>query len=138
MFNSIDWSLVWSSQFWFGIDRFKVISMADKIILWFGVGLLAVGIIVLVYRLLSKNVLLKPILGRISSVFITVGLLEMFWFLLRSQLVSTLGTRTTAVLIGLVGLGFLYNPIKYFLKQYAHDAVSYQREELKNKYLQKR
>lgn len=138
MFNSIDWSLVWSSPFWFGIDRFKGVSMADKIILWFGVGLLAVGIIVLVYRLLSKNVLLKPIFGRISSVFITVGLLEMFWFLLRSQLVVTLGSRFTALLIGLVGLGFLYWPIKYFLKQYSHDSVTYQREELKNKYLQKR
>lgn len=138
MFNSIDWSLVWSSPFWFGIDRFKGVSMADKIILWFGVGLLAVGIIVLVYRLLSKNVLLKPIFGRISSVFITVGLLEMFWFLLRSQLVVTLGSRFTALLIGLVGLGFLYWPIKYFLKQYSHDSVNYQREELKNKYLQKR
>lgn len=138
MFNSIDWSLVWSSLFWFGIDRFKGVSMADKIILWFGVGLLAVGIIVLVYRLLSKNLLLKPIFGRISSVFITVGLLEMFWFLLRSQLVVTLGTRFTALLIGLVGLGFLYWPIKYFLKQYSHDSVSYQRQEIKNKYLQKR
>lgn len=138
MFNPIDWSLVWSSQFWFGIDRFKGVSMADKIILWFGVGLLAVGIIVLVYRLLSKNVLLKPILGRISSVFISVGLLEMFWFLLRSQLVNTLGSRFTAVLIGLIGLGFLYGPLKYFLRQYSQDATAYQREELKNKYLQKR
>lgn len=138
MLNPIDWSLVWSSQFWFGIDRFKGVSMADKMILWFGVGLLAVGIVVLVYRLLSKNKLLKPTLGRISSVFITVGLIEMLWFVLRSQFVNTLGTRFTAVLIGLVGLGFLYSPIKYFLKQYSKDIEIYQKEELKNKYLQKR
>ncbi len=136
MFNPIDWSLVFSSQFWFGIDRFKGVSMADKIILWFGVALLVVGIIVLVYRLVSKNHLLKPALGRISSVFITIGLLEMLWFLLRSQFVTALGTRTAALLVALTGLAFLIKPIRYFFTQYSQDHAAYIKQKQKDKYLQ--
>ncbi len=135
MFNPIDWSLVFSTQFWLGIDRFKGVSMADKMILWFGVALLVIGILVLVYRLVSKNNLLKPALGRVSSVFITVGLLEMLWFLLRSQLVSALGSRAAAVIVALVGLAFLIKPIKYFFKQYGADHVAYVKQQQKDKYL---
>lgn len=138
MFENINWSVFTTSQFWFGIDRFNGISLTDKIILWFGVALLAIGIIILVYRVLNKNVLLKPMMGRVSSVFITVGLLEMFWFLLRNQFVNTLGTRAVALLIAVVGLAFLYKPVKYFWKQYGADLQSYERQQLKNKYLQKR
>jgi hypothetical protein len=136
MVESINWSLFLTSQFWLGIDRFGGISLADKIILWTGVALLALGIILLVYRLLTKNVLLKPVIGRVSSVFIVVGLLEMLWFLLRSQFVNTLGARITAVIIGLIGLGFLYGPLKYFIKQYRQDKVNYQKQQVKEKYLQ--
>lgn len=138
MFNPIDWSLVFSSQFWLGIDRFKGISMADKMILWFGVGMLAVGIIILVYRVVSKNQLLKPSLNQVSTVFITVGLLEMFWFLLRGQFVTALGSRLAAVIVLLIGLGFLYSPLKYFWKHYHQDKETFDKQQLKNKYLQKR
>lgn len=136
--ESINWSVFTTSHFWFGIDRFNGVSLTDKIILWFGVALLATGIIVLVYRVLSKDTLLKPMISRVSSVFITVGLLEMFWFLLRNQFVNTLGTRAVALLIGLTGLLFLYQPIKYFWRQYGGDLQSYQKQQLKDKYLQKR
>lgn len=135
MFNAIDWSLVFSTQFWLGIDRFKGVSLADKMILWFGAALLAIGILVLVYRLVSKNNLLKPAIGRISSVFITIGLLEMLWFLLRSQYVNALGSRATAVLIALTGLGFLFKPIKYFFTQYRADHAAYIKQQQKDKYL---
>ena len=136
MFESINWSLLLTSKFWFEIDRMTSISLADKIILWTGVALLALGIILLVYRLLTKNILLKPVIGRVSSVFISVGLLEMLWFLLRTQYVNTLGARITALLIGLIGLGFLFGPLKYFLKQYRQDKVNYQKQQVKEKYLQ--
>ncbi|GEM_PF-855741 len=138
MFDSIDWSVFLGRQFWFGIDRFGGMALTDKIILWAGVGFLAIGILVMVYRIVSKNVLIKPALGRISSVFITVGLLEMFWYLLRAQFVNTLGTRFAALLILLVGLAFLYSPLKYFWKRYSHDLVNHEREQIKQKYLQKR
>lgn len=138
MFDSINWSVFTTSRFWFGIDRFGGVSLTDKIILWFGAGLLALGIILLIYRVVSKNMLVKPALGRISSVFITVGLLEMFWFLLRAQFVNTLGTRFAALLVGLIGLGFLYSPVKYFFKHYKQDSANFEREQTKQKYLQQR
>jgi hypothetical protein len=138
MFDSINWSVFFGKQFWFGIDRVGGIALTDKIILWAGVGLLVVGILIMVYRIMSKNVLIKPVLGRISSVFITLGLLEMFWFLLRTQFVNTLGTRFTALLILVIGLAFFYSPLKYFLKKYRHDLVNYEREQIKQKYLQKK
>ncbi|HMQ01705.1 MAG TPA: hypothetical protein PKD79_01395 [Candidatus Doudnabacteria bacterium] len=138
MFESINWSVFTSSQFWFGIDRFNGITLTDQIILWFGVAVLVLGIILMIYRAVSKNALVKPTLARISSIFITIGLLEMFWFLLRSQFVNTLGTRFAALLVALVGLAFLIQPIRYFWRQYPHDVVNHQRQQLKDKYLQQR
>lgn len=135
MFDSINWSTFLTRQFWFGIDRFNGVSLIDKIILWFGVALLVFGIAVLVYRIVSINTLIKPMLGRVSSIFITLGLVEMFWFLLRSQFVNTLGTRFSALLVAIIAFGFLIKPLKYFLREYRQDLIRFHKEQLKQKYL---
>lgn len=131
---NINWSEFAKTSYWFGIER-GVIHLTDKIILGFGAALVILGVLVLLVRILAKNQLIKPSLGRISSVFISVGLLEMLWYLLRTQYVNVLSSRTAALLIGVVGLMYLYKPIKYFLSQYKNDLVSFHQQQLKDKYL---
>ena len=131
---NINWSVFITTRYWFGIER-GVLYLTDKIILGAGAALVVIGVLVLLYKLLSKNVLVKPHLGRISSVFISVGLVEMLWYLLRTQYVNVLGTRTAALLVGLVGLYYLIKPIKYFFKQYRSDLAQFHQQQQKEKYL---
>lgn len=135
MFQNINWKELISSEYWFGIDRASM-HLTDKIILYFGAGLVVIAIALLVIKLLSKNELVRPIYNRVVSVFLTVGLLEMLWFLLRSQYVYALGTRLAALVIGIIGLIYLYKPAKYLLFQYKKDSQVLSKQQLKEKYLQ--
>lgn len=133
--NNINWKELISSEYWFGIDR-AAMHLTDKIILYFGIGLVVLAIVLVVLKLLSKNDLTRPVYNRVISVFFTVGLLEMFWFLLRSQYVNALGSRLAALVIGVIGLIYLYKPAKYLLTQYKKDSQVLSKQQLKEKYLQ--
>ncbi len=131
---TINWNELISKQYWLGLDR-GVVHLTDKIILYFGAALVVIGVILLIVRLLSSDKLKRPQFGRISSVFMTVGLLEMLWYVLRWQYVSALGSRLAALLVGLFGIYFLIKPIRYFLFQYRKDLNLLSKEQLKEKYL---
>ncbi len=131
---TINWKDFFSTKYWFAIDR-AVVHPTDKIIFGFGAIIFILGVLVLLVKLISKNQLLKPIIGRISAVFITVGLLEILWYFLRLQYINALGSRLAALIIGLVGLVFLYKPVKYFFGQYSKDQELYQKQQVKDKYL---
>lgn len=133
---NINWKTFITSDYWLDIDRAGM-HLTDKIILWFGVALVAIAIIILVVRLVSKNSLKKSVYDKIIAVFLTVGLLEMLWFVLRSQYVNALGTRLAALIVGLIGLFYLRKPIKYLLFEYRKDAQQLSKQQLKDKYLQR-
>ncbi len=131
---NINWKELITKQYWFGLDR-GVVHLTDQIILYTGAALVLLGVILLIVKLISKDTLKKPQISRVSSVFITIGLLEMLWYVLRWQYVNALGSRFMAALIGIIGLMFLWKPIKYFLFSYRKDVVIQSKEQLKEKYL---
>ncbi len=131
---TINWNKFFSTEYWFAIDR-AIIHPTDKIIFGFGAAIFILGVIALVGKMITKNKLLKPSIGRIGTVFIWVGLLELLWYFLRTQYVYALGTRFAALLIGVVGLLFLYSPIKYFFTQYKNDREQFEKQQVKDKYL---
>jgi hypothetical protein len=131
---TINWNEFFSTEYWFALDR-AMIHPTDKIIFGFGAAIFILGVLVLLARMVSKNNLLKPMLGRIAAVFIWVGLLEILWYFLRIQYVHALGSRMAALIVGLVGLAFLYKPVKYFFKQYRQDQANFNKQQIKDKYL---
>ncbi len=131
---NINWKTFITKDYWLGIDRVTV-HLTDKIVLYVGAGLLLLGVIFLIIKLISSDKLKKPHFRSISSILITTGLLEMLWYVLRWQYVSVLGARLTALLIGLVGLICLWKPISYFVFKYRSDVNLLSKEELKDKYL---
>lgn len=133
-FKNINWGEVFSKDFWFGIDR-AVIHTSDKAFLYIGAGLVALAIITLIYARFSKNHFLGRVAVRFSKIFITIGLLEGLWYLLRIQYVAALGTRTVALVLLIWGLVWAYFPIKYLLKNYKFDMEKAQREMSREKYL---
>lgn len=131
---NIKWKEFTTADFWLGLDRVSM-HLTDKVILFAGLALVLLGAIILVVKIINTDKLKKPHFSRISSTFITVGLLEMLWYVLRWQYVNMLGARITAALIGLIGLMFLYRPLKYFLFNYRKDMAVQSKEQLKEKYL---
>lgn len=134
-FNQIDWGEVFSKSFWFGIDR-VTIHLSDKLFLWGGAVLVFLGIVALVYARFSKNQFLARFAVRLSKIFLTIGLLEGLWYLLRTQYVAALGTRFAAVLLVVWGLVWLFFPIRNLIRNYKTDMEKAQRQASRDKYLQ--
>ena len=132
---NINWKEFITTNYWFSLDRVNPSHLTDKIILYAGAALLLLGVIILIVKLISSSKLTKPQLRRVSSVFITVGLLEMVWYVLRWQYVNALGSRTTAAVIAIIGFIFLLKPIRYFIFTYREDLSLLSKEEIKEKYL---
>ena len=135
-FKEINWGEVFSRDFWFGIDR-AVIHTSDKAFLYVGAILVALGIIAVLFARFSKNQFLGRVAVRLSKIFITIGLLEGVWYLLRTQFVQALGSRFVAALLIVWGLVWLYWPIKYLIKNYKVDMEKAQREASREKYLKR-
>lgn len=133
-FKNINWGEVFSRDFWFGIDR-AVIHTSDKAFLYIGAALVVLAIITLIYARFSKNKFLGRVAVRLSKIFITIGLLEGLWYLLRTQYVAALGTRFVAALLLVWALVWIYFPIKYLVKNYKVDMEKAQREMSRDKYL---
>jgi hypothetical protein len=136
MSMAINWKEVISKDFWFDIDR-TAIHLSDRAILYGGGAAVMLGIMLFVYKVFTKNLFLKKVTSQLSTIFITIGLLEVIWFALRWQYVSALGTRFVAALIGIAGLVWLYWPIKYLFTRYKTDMAEAQRKMVRDKYLQR-
>jgi hypothetical protein len=135
-FSNINWGEVWSKDFWFAIDRTRI-HTSDTLLLYIGAALVALGIILLIFKKLAKNQFLGRVAGRFAKIALTIGLLEGVWYLLRWQYVQALGTRLVAVLLLVWGLAWLYFPIKYLLRNYKLDMEQASREASRMKYLSK-
>jgi hypothetical protein len=133
---TINWKTFITKDYWLGIDR-TGLHLTDTVILYAGGALVVIGLLCLVYKFSAKNEFLKKVTGQFATILITVGLLEGIWFLLRWQYVSALGTRVVAALIAVMGLIWLYWPVKYLLTRYKQDMAEAQRKITRDKYLQR-
>lgn len=131
---TINWHQFVTSNFWFGVDRVNIHTI-DRAIFYAGAAAVVLGIIFLVSRFLIKNKFLKRVAAQFSVLFIVMGLAEVAWYAMRTQYVATLSTRFVAALIAVIGLIWLYHPVKYLLRRYKVDMAEVQRQQLKEKYL---
>lgn len=131
---TINWTEFATKNFWFNIDRVQI-HQTDRIILYAGAVAVIFGLLFVGYRLMTKNKFLKRVAARLSTLFITIGICEMIWYGLRIQYVDPLGTKFVAALIAVIGLIWLYFPVKYLLRRYKVDMAEAQRQIQKEKYL---
>ncbi len=135
-FNNIDWHKVASSDFWFAVDP-AIIHPSEKAFLYIGIALVILGIIFLIYSRFA-NKFLANVTFRIGRILLTTGVIEGIWYVLRYENAQALGTRFTAALMLVLGLAFLYWPIKYFFTHYKLDMARAEREASRDKYLTKK
>lgn len=133
-FSGLNWRELITYKFWFGYDRF-VMHTSDNLFLLAGIILVLLGVVTFIYSRITKNEFLALVVTKISKIFFTIGLLEVFWCFLRYQYVQALSTRFVAVLILIVGLVWMYWPVKYFITRYKVDMTEAQRKANREKYL---
>ncbi len=131
---TINWKEVFSYDFIFGVDS-SGLHKSDHWILYAGVALLTAGIILMLYRLMVKNVFLKKVARQFGNIFITIGVLEIIWYGLRFENTQALGSKFTALLFALIGLIWMYWPVKYLFTRYKTDMAEAERKVMRDKYL---
>lgn len=134
--QDIKWHQLKTGDFWFGIDR-VTLHVSDKIFLLAGLVLIIIGIIFLAFARFTTNQFLAKVAVRFTKIFITISLLEGLWFFFRTQYAQMLGTKFMAVLILLIGLVWLYWPIKYLIVHYKVDMAEAARAASREKYLKR-
>ncbi len=128
---------IFTSDFFFTIDIAKL-HRTDWVVFIVGALLIAVGLFISILRRNKANPYSKSVLSRLSRLFITIGLLELLWFLFRFEAVKWFGTRFTAALVLLIGLIWLAAILKDYFKNHKKRTTEWEKEQLKLKYLQQR
>jgi hypothetical protein len=131
---SINWKVFLGSDFWFNVDR-SGLHRSDYIIFYSGIALAAIGIILLVYKRFVKNEFVKKVVAQFASACFTIGVAEAVWFVFRNEYAKALGTKFTAAVILLIGLIWIYFPIKYLFTGYKTDMALARRKVQRDKYL---
>jgi predicted membrane protein len=132
----IDFHKIFSQTYLLDIDQLTL-HRSDKGLFVVGGALVIVGII---FRLISwsaKNPFTKALRRRFSTWALTIGLLEALWFGLRYQNTQILGSHLVAFLILLIGLVWFIYILKYALGQYRRNLAQWEKDLLKQKYLQR-
>lgn len=135
-FQDIQWGDFMTTQFWFAIDR-SMIHLSDRLFLAAGAALLVLGLVALAYGRFVNNQFLSRVAYRVAKIFITIAVFEGLWYCLRTQYVQVFGTKFAAALVLLVGLVWLYWPIKYLITNYKVDMAEAQRAASREKYLKR-
>lgn len=136
-YHNIKLSELLTTQFWFAIDR-STLHFSDKLFLLIGAVLVVFAIALFVYAKLIPNKFLGKFAAHTAKIFLTIGILEAFWFGLRYQYAQVLGTRFTATLILLIGVIWMYWPVKYLFSNYKEDVAKAEREASREKYLNRK
>ncbi len=127
---------IFTTEFFFQLNT-ATMQRSDWAVLIAGAVLVAAGLLFIVIQRTKQNPFTKSILSRVAKLFITIGLLELFWCLVRYEAVRWFGTRFAAavvLLIGLIWAGFI---LKDYLKNHKSKTVAWEREQVKLKYLQR-
>ncbi len=135
--KNINWRELITSDFWFGVDRARI-HTSETVVLYIGIILVVLGVFAIIVSRLTKNQFLRRVFGRFAKIFLTIGILEGFWYLLRTQFVAVLGSKAVAALLLIWAVIWLYWPIKYLLKNYKEDMAAAARQASREEYLNRK
>ena len=133
---SIDFQKIFSKTYLIDIDP-TLIHRSDKALLIFGAVLVMLGIIFRLTAMMSPHPYARNLWRRLSTWALTIGLVEALWFGFRYEQAQYLGSHLLAFLILLIGLIWLVPILKYWAKQYSSDVAQWEKDQIKQKYLQR-
>lgn len=120
----------------FEINRISIDS-TDKFFLMLGGLFLVLAAIFKLSSVYAPSSVDKKYRGKLFTVFLTIGLLELVWFGARSQFVRFFGTKFVALLILVIGLVWFGAVLINMLKNYRKEKMEWEKEQVKLRYLPK-
>jgi hypothetical protein len=105
---------------------------------YLGLGLTVLGAILLVTTRLAMNQFSREFRRRLCTWALTIGLVEVLWFGFRYQNAQVLGSHLAAFIVLLAGLVWLYFILRYRFGSYRSQLQQWEKDQLKQKYLQRR
>jgi NADH:ubiquinone oxidoreductase subunit 2 (subunit N) len=111
------------------------ISPQEKLFAFAGVVMVFISIALKVAAVLSVSPIDKKYRNKFYHIFLTTGILELFWYFLRYENITFFGTKSVALLILLIGLVWLVFAITYTMKHYKKEKENWKKEMVRQKYL---
>jgi len=113
------------------------ISPAQKLMLFAGAALVLVAVALKIAAALAPTPVDSKYRRKFFTLFLTMGLLSLFWYLCRYENVMFFGSRFTAFTILLIGLIWLVMILVSMMRKYGGEKQSYEKDQVKLKYLPK-
>ncbi len=125
-----------TSQYLFQINP-GFIAPSEKLFAVAGIVLVLLAIVFKISAVLAPTPVDKKFRGKFFSLFLTIGLAELFWYFCRWQNAKFFGSHFMAWLIALIGLVWLGFVLVTIIKNYSKEKQVLEKEALKLKYLPK-
>lgn len=123
-----------SAKYLFAIDS-TMLHRSDRGFMVLGIALIVAGIVMRLTGYYAPNQFSRKLWQRLSALALTIGALELIWFGFRYENITVFGTHAAALIIlasGFIWLGYI---LKYRLTKYSSEVKTWQRNEVKQKYL---
>jgi Ca2+/Na+ antiporter len=123
-------------QYLFDINS-AFISPAQKLMLFGGAVLVLVAVALKIAARVAPTQVDSKYRSKFYNLFLTTGLLSLFWYLCRFENVMFFGSRFVAFSILLIGIIWLVAILVSMIKKYGMEKQTYEKEQVKLKYLPK-
>jgi hypothetical protein len=125
-----------TTQYLFDINN-AYISPAQKLMLFGGAVLVLVAVALKIAARVAPTPVDSKYRSKFYNLFLTIGLLSLFWYLCRFENVMFFGSRFAAFSILLIGIIWLGAILVSMIKKYGTEKQTYEKEQVKLKYLPK-
>ena len=124
-----------SYDFQFYINRISI-ETVDRVFALVAAGLIVIAIVLHLYARFQKHPVSKRLYKRLFKIVLSIGILEAVWYAARFENISLFGTHFTFLLILLVGIAWVIPALRYRWGAYAQEVKAWDKEQIKQKYLQ--
>lgn len=134
---TINFKELFSRDYLINIDPARL-HPTDYGLFYLGAVLTVFGLVVLVASRFAQHQFSRQFRSRLATWALTIGLVELLWFGMRYQNAKVLGSHLAAFLVLVVGLVWLYYILRYRFGTYRSQVGQWEKDQLKQKYLQQR
>jgi hypothetical protein len=125
-----------TTQYLFDVNT-AFISPKEKLFFIAGLVLVLLAIVLKISTVLAANPVEKKYRQKFYSLFLSVGLGELFWYLCRYENVSVFDTKFFAWLVILIAVIWLVVILVSIARHYKDEKVFWEKEQVRMKYLPK-
>ena len=114
-----------------------LLTRSDKLFFVIGAAMVILAIVFKIASLYAPNPVDKILRNKFFRLFLTIGISEVIWFGARFENIPFFGSHAVALAILLIGAAWLIQLAASIIKNYKADKVTWEKEQMKLKYLPK-